>query len=203
MLIIVFPKVPQLLRMFRRTRVLVPHTKSELSIWIPKDLSLPNGGALGVWHKEMSPGWLIPPSKNVQASTQSLAHVVPLLSMCLSAIKSYRWGEWDTDHYVIYLVWLLSLEHVCSKPALPAQWWTWPCDSGTCPHHSSLDHSNWFNARDSVLLPTKLCAEKPQFSYRSLLARNLQRQILICSYASLGSSLGSIALSCSCTFMPL
>lgn len=36
MLIIVFPKVPQLLRVFERTEVLVPHTKPELSIWAPK-----------------------------------------------------------------------------------------------------------------------------------------------------------------------
>lgn len=67
MLIVVSPKVPQLLRMFKRTGVLVPHTKSELRIWTPKDLSLLTGGSLGVWCKEMSPCWHIPTSKNVQA----------------------------------------------------------------------------------------------------------------------------------------
>lgn len=67
MLIIVSPKVPQLLRMFKRMGVLVLHTKSELSIWTPEDLSLLNGGALGVWCKEMSPCWHIPTSKYVQA----------------------------------------------------------------------------------------------------------------------------------------
>lgn len=88
MLIVVSPKVPQLRRMFKRTRVLVPHTKSELSY-------LDTKGCLYQmvvhWVFDVRKSILVGislPARMSKLSTQSSAHARSLLSVHLSAIKS-------------------------------------------------------------------------------------------------------------------
>lgn len=139
-------------------------------------------------------------------STQSLAQAVPLLSLSLSYKVLYTGKVRHRSFCDISGLVTLSLEHVWSSvvafssPVLP-----------TCGGHSlvTLEHALitvlqttavGSNARNlpKLLFPFLTCsdcAEKQQSSHRSLFAK-VQKQILICRYATLGCRLACIILSC-------